>query len=167
MTETYETAEGGFRIDLPEPGWVNVVFSDSEGHFALSLDPPHHAFRVMIQRFHRRDWSIAGLEDFERLLDGVLLGLEDALRPMKVMERRIERLGKGAKADLVVLGCQAGEDVSQRRRLLMPAPVPPGPLFLLTASCPRERFLVHRREFDLLFEGFAPMLQGETEEGTE
>lgn len=149
----FESEIGQFKIELPE-GWVHRVVEDDTGSYAVELDPDGGAFRLLIRRF-RTELRIRTEEEFEHVLEGTLMGLEELLRPMKVLERKVEKLAKGAfRADLVLRGKPGGVDVMQRRRLLQPGPVPPAALFLLTALCPAEAFLVHRRTFETAFDTF-------------
>lgn len=144
---------GQFAIELPDD-WTHRVVEDDSGGFAIELDPPGSPFRVLVRRF-RTELRIKTEEEFEHVVEGTLLGLEEVLHPMKVLERKLEKTGKAAfRADLVLRGKPGGVDVMQRRRLLQPGPVPPASLFLLTALCPAENFLVHRRTFEQLFDAF-------------
>ena len=149
---TFESEMGQFRLEIPAD-WKHVVVEDDTGGFAVELQPPAEAFRVLVRRF-RTGLTLRGEEDFERVVEGILLGLEEVLRPMKVLERKTVQEGKALRADLVLRGKPGGVDVLQRRRLLMPGPVPPAALFLLTALCPAEEILVHRRTFETLFDSF-------------
>lgn len=144
---------GQFKIELPD-GWVHRIVEDDAGGYAVELDPSGAHFRVLVRRF-RTELRLDSEEDFEHVLEGTLMGLEEVLRPMKVLERKVENVGRGAfRADLVLRGKPGGVDVMQRRRLLQPAVVPPASLFLLTALCPAESFLVHRRVFETVFDSF-------------
>jgi hypothetical protein len=147
----WRSEEGGFQLELPEDSTV-TVFEDSESFLAVSFAAGE--WRALVQRFRAAPHEIGSAEEFDAVLDGVLLGLEEALRPMKVLERRREGRFPRLRADLVLRGRSSGSDVMQRRRLQLEGPVPPGALFLLTASVPADRFLVHRRLFEELFESF-------------
>ena len=148
----WTSREGRFSIRLPKGSRIDV-FEDSENFYAVSVECGE--WKGLIQRFRSAPRMLKDAETFESILDGVLLGLEDAMRPMKVLERRVEgALPAPMRADLVLRGRQSGVDVLQRRRLIAPGPIPPAAMFLLTASCAAERFLVHRRAFEELFDGF-------------
>ena len=148
----WTSKEGRFSIRLPKGSRIDV-FEDTENFYAVSVETDD--WKGLIQRFRSAPRELSRPEQFESALDGVLLGLEAALRPMKVLERRIEgELPGPMRADLVLRGRQQGADVLQRRRLIAPGPIPPAALFLLTGSCDAERFLVHRRAFEELFDGF-------------
>lgn len=145
---------GQFEIELPD-GWTHRVVEDDTGGYAVEFDPSGEHFRVLVRRF-RTDLRIKTEEEFEHVLEGTLMGLEEVLRPMKVLERKLEKTGRAAfRADLVLRGKPGGVDVMQRRRLMQPGAVPPAALFLLTALCPAESFLVHRRVFEDVFDSFA------------
>lgn len=140
-------------MELPR-GWSHRVVEDDSGGYAVEFDPQGAHFLVMVRRF-RTELRIKTEEEFEHVLEGTLLGLEEVLHPMKVLERKVTKTGKGAfRADLVLRGRPGGVDVMQRRRLLQPGAVPPASLFLLTALCPAESFLVHRRVFETVFDAF-------------
>ena len=143
---------GQFRIEVPD-GWVHRIVEDDSGGHAVELDPSGAQFRVLVRRF-RTELELQTEEQFEHVLEGTLMGLEEVLRPMKVLERKVEKIGKGYRADLVLRGKPGGVDVMQRRRLIQPGRVPPASLFLLTALCPAESFLVHRRVFETVFDAF-------------
>ena len=144
---------GQFRIDLPE-GWTHRVVEDDAGGHAVEFDPAGAQFRVMIRRF-RTELRLETEEEFEHVLEGTLMGLDEVLRPMKVLERKVEKIRKSSyRADLVLRGKPGGVDVMQRRRLIQPGKVPPASLFLLTALGPAESFLVHRRVFETVFDAF-------------
>ena len=150
---TFESEMGQFKLELPE-GWTNRVVEDDAGGYAVEFDPPGGEFRLLVRRF-RTDLRIQTEEEFEHVLEGTLLGLEEILRPMKVLERRVEKTGPTSfRAELVLRGKPGGIDTFQRRRLVQPGPVPPCALFLLTALCPAESFLKHRRTFESFFDAF-------------
>ena len=150
----WASKEERFSIRLPKGSRIDV-FEDSENFYAVSIESRDGDWKALVQRFRSMPRELKTADTFESILDGVLLGLADALRPMKVLERRIEGdLPGPIRAELVLRGRQSGVDVVQRRRLLAPGPIPPAALFLLTASCAAERFLVHRRAFEELFDGF-------------
>lgn len=150
---TFESEMGQFRLELPD-GWTNRVVEDDAGGYAVEFDPAEGGFRILVRRF-RTDLRIETEEEFEHVLEGTLLGLEEILRPMKVMERRVEKTGRSSfRADLVLRGKPGGIDTFQRRRLLQPGPVPPCGLFLLTALCPADSFLKYRRTFESFFDAF-------------
>ena len=150
----FDSEMGQFAIEVPDE-WTNRVVEDDTGGFAVEFDPPGSPFRLLVRRF-RTALRIRTEEEFEHVVEGTLMGLDEVLRPMKVLERKFEKLpGKAAfRADLVLRGKPGGVDVMQRRRLLQPGPVPPAALFLLTALCPAENFLMHRRTFEQLFDAF-------------
>ena len=144
---------GAFRLEMPDD-WTHRVVEDDSGGYAVEFDPPSGAFRLLVRRF-RTTLKLETEEDFEHVIDGALLGLDEILRPMKVLERRVEKTGRQAfRADLVLRGKPGGIDTFQRRRLLQPGPVPPASLYMLTALCPAESFLVYRRTFESVFDAF-------------
>lgn len=150
----FDSEMGQFAIVVPDD-WAHRVVEDDGGGFAVEFDPPGSPFRVLVRRF-RTELRIKTEEEFEHVVEGTLMGLEEVLRPMKVLERKLEKTGRAAfRADLVLRGKPGGIDVMQRRRVLQPGQVPPASLFLLTALCPAESFLVHRRTFEELFDAFA------------
>ncbi len=152
---THEDRAGEFRLALPDGDWTPSVVDDSESFLAVAFDSPNRDLRLLVQRFRKPDLVLRSVGEFEQILDGVILGLEEALRPMKILERRVDPRVGAIVADLVLRGRPAGVDVMQRRRLIAPGPVPPAAVFLLTGSCAAERFLVHRRSIEEAFESFA------------
>lgn len=149
----WESTEGGFRLDLGDEGWAAAVAVDDESFFAVDFHPPDGSFLLRVQRF-RREIPVADLAQFEAVLEGVLIGIEESFNPMKLLERKVMVEGDGVRADLVLRGKRIDVDIIERRRLLATGPVPPGRIFLLTAACPAERFLVHRRDFERIFDSF-------------
>jgi len=149
----WESAAGGFSIDLGPGEWTPSVVVDDEQVYAVDFRPPETAFLLRVQRF-RREIPVDDAEQFDAVVDGVLLGIEESLRPMKVLERKNTAQPARIRCDMVLRGKRLGIDIIERRRILATGPVPPGALFLLTAACPAERFLVHRREFERLFDSF-------------
>lgn len=149
----WESAAGGFSIDLGEGEWTPSVAVDDEQVYAVDFRPEDSAFLLRVQRF-RREIPVDDAEQFGAVVDGVLLGIEESLRPMKVLERKTTADAARIRCDLVLRGKRLDIDIIERRRILATGPVPPGALFLLTAASPAERFLVHRREFERLFDSF-------------
>jgi hypothetical protein len=145
--------EGGFTVDLASEGFHATVVANDESFFAVEFAPPASEFLFRVQRF-RRIVPVDDAAQFEAVIEGVLIGIEEGLRPMKVLERKVDLAENRARADFVLRGRRLEVDIIERRRLIADGPVPPGALFLLTAACPAERFLVHRREFEALFDSF-------------
>ena len=153
MIWSHEGPLGTFRLALPgDKDWRVSIYENEEDVFAVGLLPAGDEWRLTVQVIRSEKWEVSSLEDLERVQDGVLLGLQDVLRPMKVLERKSAADARGVLADAVIRGRSSEGDVMQRRRILVPHP--PSPLFMLTASSPAERFLVHRRTFEQTFESF-------------
>lgn len=154
MPFRYENQAGGFALMVPDGDWKALLYEDSEHNFAVSFESPEGESRLMVQRFRAANLVVQTADEFEKVLAGVLMGLEDLLRPMRVLERKSEIVNGGIRTDFVLRGKQGANDVIQRRRLLAPGPVPPSPLFLITGSCPADRVLVHRRTFEAVIDSF-------------
>lgn len=152
-TEPWKSADGGFHLTLPESGWTSNLAVDDDSFYALDFHPPGAAYLLRVQRF-RREFPVHDGFQFEAVIEGVLVGIEEGLRPMKVLERKVTVSGDAIRADFVIRGKRLGIDILERRRLLTTGTVPPGALFLLTAACPMDQFLVHRRSFEALFDSF-------------
>jgi hypothetical protein len=153
MAIPWESREGGFRLSFDEEGWTAAVAVDDESFYAMDFQPPDRAFLLRVQRF-RREIPVADRHQFEAVIEGVLIGIEEGLRPMKLLERKVTVDRDATRADFVIRGKRLGIDMMERRRLIATGPVPPGSLFLLTAACPAEKFLVHRRTFEAMFDSF-------------
>ena len=149
----WKSADGGFDLLLGDEGWTSNLAVDDESFYAVDFHPPGGAFLLRVQRF-RREFPVSNSNEFEAVIEGVLVGIEEGLRPMKVLERKVAQDGAAIRADFVIRGRRLGIDMMERRRLLATGAVPPGALFLLTAACPADEFLRHRREFEALFDSF-------------
>lgn len=154
MAIPWESREGGFRLSFDEEGWTASVAVDDESFYAMDFQPPDRGFLLRVQRF-RREIPVADRSQFEAVIEGVLIGIEEGLRPMKLLERKVTVDRDATRADFVIRGKRLDIDMMERRRLLATGPVPPGALFLLTAACPAEKFLVYRRVFEAMFDSFA------------
>ena len=151
--EPYVSTEGGFQVLIPAD-WTYEETGEAEGFFAVRLTGPEDQCRLIVQRF-KTEVRVTNQNEFEAVVEGVLLGLEESLGGVKVLERKFAPVGeKGLAMDLVLRGKSKGRDILQRRRLLAPGPVPPAGLFLITASCLADRFLVHRATFEKMIDGF-------------
>ena len=150
---SWKSAEGGFNLTLDDD-WMSNIAVDDESFYAVDFHPPGGSYLIRVQRF-RREFPIADASQFEAIIEGVLVGIEEGLRPMKILERKVATIGREIRADFVIRGRRLGIDMMERRRLVATGPVPPGGLFLLTSACPAEKFLVHRREFEALFDSFS------------
>lgn len=149
----WKSAEGGFELLLGDEDWASTIAVDDESFFAVDFLPPGSGFLLRVQRF-RREFPVSDAGQFEAVIEGVLVGIEEGLRPMKVLERKVTPEGKAIRADFVIRGKRLGIDMMERRRLVATGPVPPGALFLLTAACPADQFLRYRRDFEALFDSF-------------
>src|SRR5688572_8235273 len=114
---------GAFRLDLPgEKEWRASVYEDDDDVFAVGLLPANDEWRLTIQAIKSEKWEVHSLEDLERVQEGVLLGLADVMRPMKVLDRKSVADARGLVSDVVLRGHSTEGDVMQRRRIVVPAP---------------------------------------------
>lgn len=150
---SHEGPVGSFRLQLPgDEEWRASVYEDEDDVFAVGLLPSNDEWRLTVQAISADKWQVHSLDDLDRVQEGVLLGLQDVMRPMKVLERKSLADARGLVSDVVLRGKAQEGDVIQRRRILVPKI--PTPVFMLTASAPSERFLVHRRTFEQVFDSF-------------
>ncbi len=153
MIWSHEGPVGTFRLELPgEKEWRASVYEDEDDVFAVGLLPANDEWRLTLQAIRAEKWEVHSVEDLDRVQDGVLLGLQDVMRPLKVLERKSARDARGLVSDVVLRGKSTEGDVMHRRRIVVPKP--PAPIFMLTASSPADRFLVHRRTFEEVFDSF-------------
>src|SRR5207249_10833182 len=120
LSAPYQNAAGEFALELPADCRPELL-EDSASSLAVSFDGP--GWRMLVHRLRVR---IPGVDDgaaFEAVLAGVMVGIEDSLRPVRVLERRVE----GTCADLVLRGRVAGGDVMERGRPISAA----SPVFCL------------------------------------
>lgn len=149
----YMSAEGGFQLPLPV-GWTATSSTDSDRFYAVRLVGDADDCQTVVQRF-RTNLRVVERSEFDAVLEGVLLGIEESIGPLKVLEQKVTLVGsEGLAADLVLRGETSGSEVMQRRRLITHGPVPPKGLFLITCTCRADRFLVHRQTFEAMIEGF-------------
>ena len=154
-SQNYFSKRGGFSVPLPEGSTNHQVLTDSAQFFAVRFSPPHGKTHIVIQRF-RSQLTIENQEDFEAILEGVLLGIKEGVGSIRILEQKVQELeGGGWAADLVLRVHVKKEDTLQRRRLIAPGVVPPNSLFLISGVCSAEAFLVYRREFEEMIAGFA------------
>ena len=149
----YLSEEGGFQLPLPI-GWTVTSSADSDRFYAVRLVGDEDDCQAVVQRF-RTNLRVIERSEFDAVLEGVLLGIEESVGPLKILEQKVTLVGsEGLAADFVLRGQDAGSEVMQRRRLITHGPVPPRGLYLITCTCKADRFLVHRQTFEAMIEGF-------------